>query len=56
MKIVRLSHSSFADLHKQLEIQVSTCSETVCLAKTLRVRRINDLGAHLCGMLFAMIA
>jgi hypothetical protein len=27
----------------------------VCLAKTLRVRRINDLGAHLPGILFAMI-
>ena len=27
----------------------------LCLAKTLRVRRINDLGAHLPGALFAMI-
>jgi len=27
----------------------------VCLAKTPRVRRINDLEAHLPGLLFAMI-
>jgi hypothetical protein len=27
----------------------------LCLAKTLRVRRINDLQAHLRGALFAMI-